>query len=622
MRIIYQLIFVLLSSFSFNIYANSSWIKETSTSQTWHKLIKYEALSADSKQVKSAIHDPSFFISKYGDTNPQAELEATIKAFMSLTAPSGDEHPQCKFPARYIWLKKILPNNQTLAPPVKCPTYDSWRFDGATDSISVVFATGYLNNPASFYGHTLLKMNSSNKRKTVNIEDVSVNYGAIVPNDEDPFSYIVKGMLGGYDAGFSHTQYYYHTHNYGENELRDLWEYELSLTKPQVDFVLAHVWEVLGKKYTYYFFRKNCSYRMAELLEIIPNLHIIPDNPIFIMPQVLMTSITDQTINGVPLVRSISYKESRQSKLYRTYETLTHNQRKWVQKISSNLSLIQSDDFIQQDLQTKTKVIDTLVHYQLYLLKKHPENTSYQESYRKILYARFKLPSKKIQYRHSKPAPPHKSRPPSRIAIGFNSNTTQAEGISLHYRPAYYDELDSDPAHVAWSSLSMGDVKLRISNGNVDIDHINLVAINSFNARATNLPEDQQDVWSLNIGLRRQHLACINCSALYTEGSLGYGYNIDSNTKILAEYGAGIQDKRNTLGNLYGFTGLRLISQITPRFTLQAGTQYRVFANGTTANDYKINLQLRYQLKKNEDIRLQFSKHHSNQLEIQYGFYF
>jgi hypothetical protein len=271
---------------------------------------------------------------------------------------------------------------------------------------------------------------------------------------------------------------------------------------------------------------------------------------------------------------------------------------------------------------TKTKVVDTLIHYLLYLLKKSPENIGYQESYRKVLHARFKLPSRKIRPLNKKPTPPHQSRPPSRIAVGFSSNTTQGKGISLHYRPAYYDELDSNSAHVAWSSLSMGDVKLRVSNGNIDIEHINLVAINSFNARATNLPKDQRDVWSLNIGLRKQHLACINCSAFYTEGSLGYGFNIGASTKILAEYGAGIQDKRNTLGNLYGFTGLRVISHITPVFTLQAGAQYRAFTNGETSNDYRVNLQLRYQLENNQDIRLQFSRHHSNQLEIQYGFYF
>lgn len=251
-----------------------------SQSPTWKKLMHYEESDTDTGLL-SAIHSDEFFLSSEGIKDSFAELKATIDELQKVTNSDVNSHAQCKFPARFIFLSKELPEWAEGIEKLSCPEYEQWHFDYTTDSISIVFANGYLGNPASFYGHTLLKLNSSKNRSTVPLIDVSVNYGAVVPDGENPVSYIIKGMMGGYKGGFSHIEYYYHTHNYGETELRDLWEYELDLSKDEVRFILAHTWEVLGKEYTYYFFRKNCSYRMAELIEILPDLEIIPQNPMY-----------------------------------------------------------------------------------------------------------------------------------------------------------------------------------------------------------------------------------------------------------------------------------------------------------------------------------------------------
>jgi hypothetical protein len=162
--------------------------------------------------------------------------------------------------------------------------------EGDIDSISLLYATGYLGNPASYYGHTLLKFNSSHKLQS-KLLDVSVNYGAIVPSGENPLSYIFKGMLGGYDGGFSHIEFYFHNHNYGELELRDIWEYELGFSNADVQLMVAHLWELMGKKNTYYFFRKNCAYRIAEILELAGDLKIIPDDRPWVFPQTIAAKL-------------------------------------------------------------------------------------------------------------------------------------------------------------------------------------------------------------------------------------------------------------------------------------------------------------------------------------------
>jgi len=70
---------------------------------------------------------------------------------------------------------------------------------GNVSSVSLVYATGYLGNPASYYGHVLLKINSDGDTQTA-LEDQAINFGAIIPDNEGMVSYILKGLMGGYES--------------------------------------------------------------------------------------------------------------------------------------------------------------------------------------------------------------------------------------------------------------------------------------------------------------------------------------------------------------------------------------------------------------------------------------
>jgi hypothetical protein len=162
---------------------------------------------------------------------------------------------------------------------IACPRFDGFIRNSEVESVSIIFATGFLGNPASYYGHALLKFNYTGTDSRSPLLDVSVNYGAILTGTDDPLTYMLKGVFGGYDGGFSHVHYYFHNHNYGENELRDLWEYRLDLPPEAVRLIVAHAWEVLGQRYTYYFFRRNCAFRMAEIVQVVDGVDITPPKP-------------------------------------------------------------------------------------------------------------------------------------------------------------------------------------------------------------------------------------------------------------------------------------------------------------------------------------------------------
>ena len=216
---------------------------------TWLSLIHHEkGIFTASSEVTS----PSFFLAISGQTDPEAELKATIEAFTK--TPTA----QCRFPARKLWLNSVMPN--VLFPVANCPEYQQYIQAFTADSVSVVYASGYLGNPASMYGHVLLKFNASGKTELL---DNTFSYGAMVPDSDNKLVYIYKGITGGYQGHFANQKYHHQNLAYSETELRDLWEYKLRLPKEKVEFLLAHLWELENTSMTYYFFKQNCGYQLA-----------------------------------------------------------------------------------------------------------------------------------------------------------------------------------------------------------------------------------------------------------------------------------------------------------------------------------------------------------------------
>jgi hypothetical protein len=207
--------------------------------KTWLHLLRYDKyLMGDS--YDSAIISPEFFMAPEGDTNPENELVATLESFFQPLPANQNEHPQCRFRGRYIWLKRYLNFEAAGMPEAICSDFDQWSFKGKVDSLSLIFITGYLGNPSSYYGHIALKLNTADEKFPLDYHllDLTLTYGAAVPKTDNAVFYILKGVFGGYEAGFATQEFYSLNYNYVQNQLRDLWEYHLNLD-PELNRFLA-----------------------------------------------------------------------------------------------------------------------------------------------------------------------------------------------------------------------------------------------------------------------------------------------------------------------------------------------------------------------------------------------
>lgn len=496
-----------------------------SKADDWRRLLHYEADLFSPTGLKSAIHSQEFFLSEAGLTDPEAELRATLAA-MEIPSLPGDEdaHAKCRFPARLLWLQKRFPEHRERLGTINCPAFATWSSIDHIDSISLVFANGYLGNPASYYGHLFLKFNGRKNRATSHLIDQTVNFGAIGTSQDDPLSYIVKGIAGGYDGGFSPVEFYFHNVNYGENELRDLWEYRLDLPADDVRYIVAHAWEVMHKRYTYYFFHDNCAYRVAELLEVVDGIQANPRSRPWIIPQAVLQAISSTNYRGRPLVASKVFHPSRQTRLYDRYVNLDLEQRGLVSAIIDRGLRIDGPGMEGLPLAKQQAVIDTLLDYHQFRNERQkPEGGRMSAAYAEALAARLRLPPGESAKMTKEPAAPDTGGAPSWVQVGVTHYQDGRDTQILRIRPAYYDSLDVSGAQGKSGGLSMGDLQLELDKDRLRIVRLDLIAIDSMNPAVTNLPGDRGLGWKLKAGLEQERLGCTDCLVPRGQGDVSIG---------------------------------------------------------------------------------------------------
>lgn len=273
---------------------NAGRAKKLAASRTWQVLLHYRATAFGG--WKSEAEGEGFFLAgRGGQTSPDAELEASIRALFApaptgvtpvalapgvlapgveATAAPDMAHAQCRFPLRWQWLKAELAPHVGDAWDVPCPTFETWRQGMAAQAATLVYASAFINSPASMYGHTFFRLARATGEGNP-LLDYVVNFAADV-NTTNGLVYAVRGVSGGFRGLYYVHPYYMKVQEYSNMESRDLWEYDLSLTPTEVDRLVRHVWETRNTYFSYFFFTRNCSYQLLALLEVArPSLHLV-----------------------------------------------------------------------------------------------------------------------------------------------------------------------------------------------------------------------------------------------------------------------------------------------------------------------------------------------------------
>jgi hypothetical protein len=284
--------------------------RKLARSRTWQTLLHYREMWYGG--WRSEADGWGFFnAGRIGKIDPERELAATLAAFRGPPVPldpkrlEESQHPQCRFPARWTFLKQALAIDPVRFPDQPCPVYQHWRQAIAAEHVALVYSSAYLNSPASMYGHTFFRLSRATGEGNP-LLDYIINFAADVDTDNG-LLFAVKGLAGGFKGRFYTMPYYVKIQEYSNMESRDLWEYELALEPDQVERLVAHAWETRSTHFDYFFISENCSYFLLGLLEAaVPELHLEERFPGFVIPSDTVRAVLD-----VPgLVRKVAPRPS------------------------------------------------------------------------------------------------------------------------------------------------------------------------------------------------------------------------------------------------------------------------------------------------------------------------
>ncbi|MFN8370532.1 MAG: DUF4105 domain-containing protein [Bacteriovoracaceae bacterium] len=454
---------IALLLFSFNLFAQDYQysVKESARNSrlfeqsAWLRLLHYRKGIINS--YKSEADGEAFFTDKNGKYNPKAELLTFIDAIFKTDQLDSNEHAICRFPLRFKWLVSTLKIDPTKLPQPSCEKYNNFIKQVKAKSASIVFSSYYLNNPASVFGHTFLRLNKNNNNELL---DTGINFGAAT-NGANPLYYVVGGFMGAFPGAFIAIPYYYKVREYNNYESRDLWSYNLNLSEEMVGRLVDHIWEVGNTNFDYYFLDENCSYHVLNLIDAInPEFHFIDELPfkgyIYTIPiDTIYALYTKENF-----VASVDYRPSSSTLFYNNFEKLNQNQKTiFYQIIKEDADLSMLNSLSEED---RVKILDLALNYIDYkyaeaILKEDSEKTKWKKRY---LLERSKIALSSVNsiQVHPEKELPHNGHPSRKAALGIGHDSKLGTLAQFHFKFSLHDFTDPQTGFSPYMILKMGEV--------------------------------------------------------------------------------------------------------------------------------------------------------------------
>lgn len=417
----------------------------------WSVLLHYKGTLTG---VKSRLDDPNFFLSPRGKTDPEAELEATLRGFYAEGTPTNSTHALCRFPARFSWLKDRLQIDPSTLPFTECEMFERVREHLEPHSAALIFPAAFMNSPASMFGHTLVVIDAKGKDRLLS---QAVTYAARTDNRFGPF-FAFAGIMGLYPGYYTALPYYERVNTYSGIEHRDLWEYQLNLTPEEVDRMLRHAWEVQNLWSRYFFFSENCSYNLYYLLDAArPGLNLTAKPPLYVIPV-----DTIKTVEQAGLITKIEYRASKVRRLQFLVESLSKEELRLVRDVAKGVEkTVRVTDSIG-DPKRQMDVLDAAAEYvHILFTSKQIDAPLYRTTLVDVLKARSKLGARPDDWVVPAPDRPDYGHDAGRISLGGGSDRDGAFA-SLKLRPANHELIDNNTGFDPGAQIMFMSGELRV----------------------------------------------------------------------------------------------------------------------------------------------------------------
>ncbi|HMO18222.1 MAG TPA: DUF4105 domain-containing protein [Oligoflexia bacterium] len=424
---------------------------------------------------ESRVDDSSWFLSKEGKLDPEAEIVSTLHALIKEQDNPDDDNPQCLHRGRFKFLDRELGLvSKGLLKEAPCFRYSEWRNNLGVKNVTLVFPAAYLNNPASMFGHTLFRLDSETGI-TNPLLSYAANFGAAT-GDDGGVAFALKGLLGGYQAGFSVEPYYETVNRYGDIEHRDIWEYEILLGEEERERFLELLWELRQTYFNYFFFDENCSLYVLALLDYArPGLNLVNDLSWWVIPSdTVKILLSRENLLGSP-----KYRPSLLTRVETAGNNLSGHELKIATQIASGEYPVDVIEIYGEE--SSAKILEFSFDYLEFLSSREsdvsPDNRARAKE---VLVKRSVLPPLKHVPVPSPDTRPELMHESGRVILrgGVRDNLLFSD---ILFRPAYHESLDPEKGFREGAAIDFFSGGIRYLEGNgVMIRNFYPVSIESY----------------------------------------------------------------------------------------------------------------------------------------------
>lgn len=455
-------------------YQSLATQKNLANHPTWQRLFY-----AHNQQIKD-IQFQDFFVSQNGKNDLADELQETLN---QLFTDTSERSPQCRFPARTEWLLNELNIQKNQLPTVHCQKFDEWFKQVNPHTLTLVFASDYMGNPSSMFGHTLMRLDppktAHSTSKNMDLVAYALNYAATTPPDDNSALYAFKGLTGQYGGEYSLMRYFHKTKEYGDIESRDLWEYQLDLSPKEVHFLTKHIWEMQQVKFPYYFMDKNCSYALLGLIDLVrPNLNL--------QSQFGRTVIPVETVKAVKranLIKNTHYRPSLETHLKAQEKAFGKSVSQLANRLAKS-QVFDKKELLEFDPATQAQALEMAYdNLQFNHTTKQVEKDFTQTRVRELLLARSGLDTPKQRPTPPTPTDPTDGHGAKMLGVGLGHSQGKTLRTFSH-RVAYHDLNDPQAGYNVGRLLFLNwqlSVQKSDKKEQVKLDFLDLLSVKSVN---------------------------------------------------------------------------------------------------------------------------------------------
>lgn len=575
------------------------------TDPFWLRLMHYKKSLFGG--YKSKIDGQGYFFAENGQKDPRAEIEASYNALMDANLRIGilNQPVTCAFPIRHRFLSAHFPMPESATP---CPELEEFISSFNPSKMSLVFSSAFPNSPASMFGHTFLRIHSeeSEQGQKNPLLDNSLGFAAATGPDTEGLWFAVMGIFGGYRGQFARTPYYSKVQEYNDWNNRDLWEYELNLTREEIRTVLEHAWEIeTTSHFDYYFFKENCSYQLLALLEVArPDWTLTEEAGFYVSPAWTIKAVTK--IDGA--VGDVAFKPSLRRRLYHRMSLLSKREKELAFQLAdgdsaalplaSNQALDATSLFFSYVRSQDDGFLSDAQAAQQHAI--HLQRSRRMAPSDSVDDSGMPLPNNRPEMGHGS------------YRVGIGGGWTNASPFSdLHFRTAYHDVLNLDDGYERFSGLDFPSIDLRISRTSFRVERATLVSVFSL------FPMDRMEKrksWRIGLdGYRVYDGACRECFAARLRSGIGVATNVLGESSMVYGMISGridASDQFEKYSRLGAEVKLAVLSQIQTfgKTELAAVGFNQALPTLAALDHYELSLTQTVQIGQNWELRAHFSR--------------